>query len=187
MKKSFLKQIYSFDSQDQTFHVVINLDNYRDVCSEWDYSPIVNRDLDQSLLEYLLECSEEITLKNNMALDLYVPQKIIDKTREEKSIKGFRHHFSYQIKKIEAKKRKRLKSIGLLLVTGLTLLILANLINLNVSIKFLKGVLSEGFFIGAWVAFWEIFSIIFFEISSLKEKINHFKRFEKMKIKYFEK
>jgi hypothetical protein len=187
MKDKYLKRLYRFDENDKSYHVVIDLDTYRDVYSEWDYSPYNNRDLDEDLLEYLVECSEEISLKNKMVIDFYVPKEIVDPEREKKSILGFREYFSYSLRKIKSLKLRKLKNSFFFFLIGVGLYIGSNILKTSILNIYLSDILSEGLFIGAWVAIWEIFSILFFEVSNLNYKMKHFKRLKSASIFYHEK
>ncbi len=66
MKEKELKELYRYNEATLSYHVDITLDLYRDVYSEWDYSPFTNRDLDDDLLDYLMECSYEIGLSRRL-------------------------------------------------------------------------------------------------------------------------
>jgi multiple sugar transport system permease protein len=50
----------------------IQLENYRDAYSTWDYSPFINRDLDDNLMEYLLSCSYEIPRKKAIIIRFHL-------------------------------------------------------------------------------------------------------------------
>lgn len=185
MQDKLLKEIYKYDTKDNAYHVVIDLDAYRDVYSEWDYSPFANRDIDDDLLEYIMECSYEIGLKYNMVTDFYIPQNIVNPDKERKSILGFRHYFFYRIRKVKAERVRKIKKLAILLIIGIAFLSFANLLNIFFDNKFFINLLSEGLFIGAWVAVWEIFHTLFFSVSELHRKINHYERLRKMQINYY--
>ncbi len=184
MKDKFLKELYKYDERDNHYHVVIDLDSYRDVYSEWDYSPFANRDIDDDLLEYMMECSNEIGLKRNMAIDFYIPKDILNPDKERKSIQGFRHYFFYRIRKIKAERLRKIKKLGVLLLIGIAFMSMANLLSFVISDQFSINILSEGLFIGAWVAVWEIFNTLFFSISELYRKIKHYERLRSIPINY---
>ena len=184
MKDKFLKELYRYDEKNKAYHVVVDLDTYRDVYSEWDYSPMVNRDLDDGLLDFLMDCSSEIGLKRNMVVDFFIPKDIVNKEREKKSIKGFHHYFFYRIRKIISERARKFKKLIILFVIGLLFISVANLLNLFIEDEFTINLISEGLFIGAWVAMWEIFNTFFFHISDLNHKINHYKRLQQVPINY---
>jgi hypothetical protein len=184
MQDKFLKEMYKYDETDNSYHVVIDLDTYRDVYSEWDYSPFANRDIDDDLFEYMMECSHEIGLKRNMAIDFYIPENIVNPDKERKSILGFRHYFVYRIRKIKAERLRKLKKLAVLFIIGIAFLSIANTLNLLFDNIFAINILTEGLFIGAWVAVWEIFNTLFFSVNELVDKIKHYQRLNKMQIYY---
>lgn len=187
MKDKDIKKIYRFDKKDKSYHVVIDLDTYRDVYSEWDYSPMSNRDLDEDLHEYLMDCSGEIGIRRDMVIDFFVPSEIVNESRESRSIQGFRQYFAYRIRKIKAERMRKIKNSIIFFIVGTALLISATFIEDIITSNYVYKILSEGLFIGGWVAIWEIFSIIFFEVNELNYKIRHFKRLQKVDIKYHQK
>ena len=184
MQDKFLKEQYKYDSNDNSYHVVIDLDTYRDVYSEWDYSPIANRDIDEDLLKYIMDCSEEIGIKRNMVIDFYIPNEIFNLEREKKSIKGFHQYFFNKIRKILSERVRKIKKLFVLLIIGMAFLSMAGLISSLAVGQFVGGLLAEGLIIGDWVAMWEIFNTLYFSISELNHKIRHYKRLQNVPINY---
>jgi len=184
MKKIHLKELYRYDKEEEAYNIDINLDFYRDVYSEWDYSPISNRDLDEDLLDYLMSCSYEIPLKNKVIIKFYLPVNIKEEGREKKSIVGIKNYFSYRIRKTYTERFRMIKNTLIYLLVGIVLLLAAYMIQNIITNNFLLHVLPEGLLIGAWVLIWEIFSIWFFEISKLGYKMKHYKRLKNSKIIY---
>jgi hypothetical protein len=56
-KKFKLSRFYKVKKNNVS--IDIKFDQYRDVYSEWDFSPFTNRDLDDDFVEYLYETSLE--------------------------------------------------------------------------------------------------------------------------------
>ncbi|NLT18711.1 MAG: hypothetical protein BWX72_01346 [Firmicutes bacterium ADurb.Bin080] len=183
-KIQYLKDVYKYYETDNSYHVVIDLDTYRDIYSEWDYSPFNNRELDGSLLRYIMECSYEIGLKKNMALDFYVPDNIVSDEKEQKSIEGFRRYFNYQIRKIKSEMMDSLKKLFVLILVGTALLTAGNVINAVIPERIAAEIVSEGLIIGAWVAVWEIFHTLFFSVSDIFKKLKHYERLRRIPITY---
>lgn len=182
MKEKTLKQYYKYDKESKTYHVDIDLDAYRDVYSEWDYSPMVNRDLDEDLIEFILECSYEIGLKRKLKIVFHIPEKMIHHEREEKSKQGMYHYFAYQIRKKKGHMFRLLKTSILYLLVGIMFLVAA--VSMHKVDQLFFNTLQEGLYIGAWVALWEIFSIWFFKMSEIRTEIKHFRRLETIEISY---
>jgi len=185
MKEKYLKELYKFDQESKSYHVVIDLDTYRDAYSEWDYSPLSNREMDDDLLEYLMDSSVEIGCKKRMMIDFYIPESLFDASRERKSIQGFRAYFRYRIRKIQSERLRLLRQTLVLFLLGIVFLSSAAMVNRLGINPFVGEIVSEGLFIGAWVAIWEIFSTVYFEVNNLSQRIKHFRRLEATDIHYY--
>lgn len=184
MKDKYLQEVYRLDKKENAYHVVVDLDTYRDVYSDWDYSPLANRDLDDDLLDYIMDCSEEIGLKRKMVIDFFIPKDIVNQERERKSTTGFHRYFIYQIRRIKGERGRKLKNMLVLFLIGILFLSLANVLKFFTLNEFTSNLISEGLFIGAWVALWEIFHTLFFSIYELNHKIRHYKRLQTVQINY---
>jgi len=184
MKEKMLKELYRYNKVEVSYHVDITLDSYRDVYSEWDYSPFTNRDLDDDLLDYLMECSYEIGTRRNLVISFHLPQELKDEKKEMRSIEGFRHYFSYRIRKLKGEQVRQIRNTLMLTVIGVLLLVFAYFLEEAVPVDFFSKTIVEGLYIGAWVALWEIFTIWFFSITQLNYMLKHYRRLQKVVIEY---
>ena len=89
------RKIYRFDEESGAFLIDIDLDFYRELYSEWDFSPQRKRDLDNDLLEYLVDCCDEIPARYPVAIAINLPEAVYDATREERATQGFKNFFTY--------------------------------------------------------------------------------------------
>ena len=176
MKFRELKKIYPYDPEKEAFIVDIQLEDYRDAYCDWDFSPFVNRDLDEDLTEYLLECSYEITLKHPLVMNFHILNQAQNPVREEKTLVGMRNYFKYQMRKIHNQKIRVFKDMTMFLVVGTMLLVIGFYLNELKAENLLLSVLSEGLSIGGWVMLWEMFSAWFFDLKRVRRKIKHFQR-----------
>lgn len=183
-KIQYLKDLYKYYEVDNSYHVVIDLDAYRDIYSEWDYSTFNNRELDGSLLNYIMDCSHEIGLKRKIALDFFVPENIVSDEKEQKSIEGFRRYFNYQIRKTKTEMMRKLRKLFLLIILGTSLLAAGNILSAVIPERLAAQIISEGLIIGAWVAVWEIFHTLFFNVSDMFIKLKHYERLRRIPITY---
>ncbi len=170
------RTIYRYDKELGVIYIDIDLDFYRELYSEWDFSPQRNRDLDEDLLEYLVSCCDEIPARYPLAIAINLPAAVYDATREERATQGFHNFFTYRIRREKIRYRRNYVKIFKYLLIGALLLIAASLLE-----QFPLGLphselLAEGLVIGAWVSIWEVFSVIFFKLSEHREKIDVFRR-----------
>lgn len=170
------RKIYRFDEDNNTFYIDIDLDYYRELYSEWDFSPQRNRDLDENLLDYLLNCCDEIPARYPVAIAINLPATVFDADREERATQGFHNFFTYRIRREKNRYRYYYSKILKYLLIGGLLLLLASMLE-----NFFSGLqhaelLVEGLIIGAWVSIWEVFSVVFFKLSEHRKKIKSYRR-----------
>lgn len=182
MKEKELKKLYRYLESEKAYCIDVQLEDYRDAYSNWDYSPFINRDLDDDLLDYLISCSYEIPKKKTMIIQFHLLHQLRDINREQKSIEGMYNFFIYRIRKIKNDRLHLIRNTFSFLFIGTVLLVAANIASANINDIFLNKLLSEGLFIGAWVMIWEMFSIWFFKVNSLTNRIKHYQRLVKSKI-----
>lgn len=182
MKFGMLKKLYGYDKANNTFKIDVQLEDYRDAYSDWDYSPFNNRDLDDDLIEYLIECSTEIPFRYGLVINYHILKSSYDKMREERSILGMHNFFLYQLRKLN---NQRMRVVGDMFTFGtIGTILLTGAFYMPTFFKgsFVVTILSEGLFIGGWVMFWEVFSAWFFSLKSIKIKRKHFMRLHKAEI-----
>jgi len=184
MKRKELEKIYKYEQLSNSMIINIQLDNYRDAYNDWDFSPFINRDLDVDLIDYLIACSEEIPFKYNLIINFYILDIEQDKIREGKSIIGMNNYFKYQLRQLRNKQLKIIRDILTYLLIGLLLLLISYSINKNLSDSMFLTLLAEGFSIGGWVMFWEMFESWFFERNDIRRIYKQYSRLERAKIVY---
>jgi len=162
------KNLYRVDKATNTAFIDVNINFYREIYNEWDFSPYINRDLDDDLFEYLENCAEEIPSKHNLAIVFHIPVHIKNPEKEENSITGFKNYFRYQIRKLRTAQVKLVKRIIKYGIFGILLIYLGNRLSLHIEMDNIFRFLVDGLFIGGWVLFWELFSTLFFKQSDIR-------------------
>lgn len=179
-----MKGLYRYSKELNTVYIDIDINFYREIYNEWDFSPINNIDLDDDLIEYLEDCASEIGKKHKICIVFHIPLNIKDDLAEKKSIGGFYNYFNYRIKR----RRLKLKAINrqslLYFIFGILLLFLAPAVSNKLSQAIFTNFVIEGMVIGGWVLFWEMFNNIFFRSQEFKNRINIFKRLRDATIDY---
>ena len=178
------RNIYRFDEERDTFLIDIDLDFYRELYSEWDFSPQRQRDLDEDLLEYLVDCCDEIPVRYPVAIAINLPAAVYDATREERATQGFQHFFTYLIRRENNRYRHYFVKILKYMCIGALLLVAASMLQNFFSKLPHSDLLVEGLVIGAWVSIWEVFSVLFFKLSDHRKKIAVFRRLLAAEILY---
>lgn len=170
------KKVYRFDEEKNAFLIDIDLDFYRELYSEWDFSPQRKRDLDEDLLEYLVNCCDEIPSRYGVIISINLPESVYDATREKRATQGFNNFFTYRIRRENNRYKRYFTKIIRYLIIGALLLVAASLLEgAHVPWRY-SELLTEGLIIGAWVSIWEVFSVIFFKMSEHRKLISVLRR-----------
>jgi len=175
-------RLYRHDKKKKKIYIDIQLEYYREIYHEWDFAPKHNRDLDEDLLVYLLACAEETPNSYFLEIVCHLPLGIEDKEKEKLSSLSYRNFFYYEVRKLSRQIRRtnlRMLSYG---IFGIMMITFGSFIQ-KASFPFVE-ILGEGFFIGGWVLFWELFSNIFFKRSEVRSKKNNLDRLKKAKMTY---
>ena len=170
------RKIYRFDEDKGSFSIDIDLDFYRELYSEWDFSLQRNRDLDEDLLEYLVDCCDEIPSHYPLTIAISLPAAVFDATREKHATQGFHNFFTYRIRREKNRYRRYFTKIIKYLIIGAMFLITASMLENFFSGLPHSDLLIEGLIIGAWVSIWEVFSVLFFKLSEHRKKITVLRR-----------
>lgn len=170
------KKVYRYASETGTFFIDIDLDFYRELYSEWDFSPQYNRDLDEDLLEYLSACCEEIPRRYRLAISMCLPESVRNPLKEERATRGIHNFFTYLIRRETNRSKSYYIKVLKFLLVGVILLIFAGLLENFLAEIPHTDLLVEGLIIGAWVSIWEVFSILFFKLSDHRKAIANYRR-----------
>ncbi|WXR61062.1 hypothetical protein WG909_12280 [Peptostreptococcaceae bacterium AGR-M142] len=182
MDKINLRNLYRYDSKTKTYYIDIQLEDYRDAYSDWDYSPFNNRDLDDDLTEYLLECSYELNGRKNIIIVFHILHQKKNLLRENKSREGMYNYFQYKIRKLNNQRVRLIKNTLNFFLIGIVLLLLRYITEINFQKSIITQLIEESFIIGGWVMIWEMFSTWFFNVKELSNNIKQYKKLKNIKI-----
>ena len=155
----------------------INIHLYREVFNTWDFSPLLNRDLDDDLFEYLEECSAEIPRKYRTQIVFHLPEKIRDQEKENSHTRSVRNFIEYKIRKLQISKRSLYLNTLKYTLIGVLFISLGFFLQDKLPFRnAVTDIFKEGFFIGGWVLFWELFETIFFRKEDMGKKMTALKR-----------
>ncbi len=174
--------LYRHNKNTRKAYIDISLDNYREIYNEWDFSPQIKKDLDSDLLEFLKGSAEEIPDNYKIEIVCHLPEGIRNPQKEQTSSESFRNIFRYNIRRLDFKLKRKNKEMAFYAVAGLILITLGNVVSRS---AILPGeILGEGFYIGGWVLFWELFSTIFFNHNEYRNERQDLKRLYHADISY---
>jgi hypothetical protein len=179
------KTVYRFDEATGTYNIDMRIGSYGDLYNELDFSPVYKRDLDKDLVEFLETCVHEIPIHDPVAVNFFIDGSLRDPDSEEKARIVVRNYFSYCLRWEYTQRRELFKGIALYGPLGGALLLLG-FFTRRVFTKESVGssILEEGFFIGAWVLLWELFSTLFFDFRRYSRKIRRYEKLLKAPVRF---
>jgi hypothetical protein len=186
-QKQRIKDLYRYSKETNTCYIDVEIDFYRELYNEWDFSPITNRDLDEELFEFLEASVEDISSKYNVCIVFNIPENLKDTEKEEKSIQGFKNYFNYEIRKQNNHIRKYANKAITSGVYGMLFLFAGYQATAFLDAhEFYSNFifLAEGLIIGGWVFGWELISIIFYKSEELFEQRKILERLRDAKIEF---
>ncbi|MBN2281180.1 MAG: hypothetical protein JXQ65_11415 [Candidatus Marinimicrobia bacterium] len=179
-----INSFYRVCEAEKLVYIDIAIDFYREIYNVWDFSPLANRDLDEDLFKYLESCALEIPKKYKLVIVFHIPESIIDEQKQEKSIQGYQNYFKYQLRILTKKKKSATRQIFFYGLLGLFLITSAFFTEQKLEHYLILRFISEGFYVGGWVLFWELFSTIFFRWKEFREEEFVLKQLLNSKIEY---
>lgn len=183
--KQVLKNIYDCDLNQKIFFVKIAIKNYHDIFNDLDPAPLKRRDLDQAMVSYLDECSDDIPLKYKIDLHIVADRKILNKEKEERVKVGLKTYFGFLSLSLKQELldsyKKSFQWIIFSIILIFSFFIFSNLFQNNIFLK----IISEGLLIGGWVFLWEAIALLAFENKETKIRYKKYLRLQKANIEFF--
>ncbi|MGB8454004.1 MAG: hypothetical protein WCD89_16960 [Anaerocolumna sp.] len=159
-RSSPIQKQYKFEKESNTYLIEVSLDDYDDVYDEWDPAPFKRRFIEGGFDDFIVSSSEDIPMKYNLSVVLYIPDNKKDLNKEAAVDSAYKNYYGYRIEKIKKSKlklRKRTVSYFLLAAIFLSPGYFFQLETANIVFNILK----EGILIGGWVFLWEFFTNLF--------------------------
>ncbi|MBN2041106.1 MAG: hypothetical protein JW864_13770 [Spirochaetes bacterium] len=177
MKKR-IHHLYDFDVSDQTYVIRISPDKYLDIFNKLDNYPIRKRDINQNVINYIEECSNDIPLSDNIKIEFQIKNEQRNIDLEERTRKGIQNFFLYElaIHKMNSLKVIKASILYVFIFTILTVTTFSiEVLNIKTGAIFFKTIL-EGLSIGSWVFLWEAIAGIVIKNNTNRHLIKTYKR-----------
>lgn len=172
---SQIQKQYRFEEEHNAYLIEVSLDDYDDIYDEWDPAPFKKRFIKEEFDEFIVSSSDDIPLKFNLIIVLYIPEQKKDVNKEKAVVSAYKNYYLYVSEKIERswlKLRKKNIFYFLLAIIFLTIGYVFQYAIDNVVIDVIK----EGISIGGWVFLWEVFTTIFIKRKKFGTKYKLLKR-----------
>ncbi len=161
-------------TSDNRFIIDVKIPGPDELFEKYDEnSSFFKKDLNARFEEYLLECVEEIGLKNNFAIRIGLPEDQDDKTNEGEIIFSFKQYFNYCIltcqKNIKTISFRMMLHLGLA-VAALFLVMVFNVADTGAATGFFS-LAASGLSTAVWVLLLTGFSRFLFRLMTQRSQI----------------
>ncbi|MBN1969331.1 MAG: hypothetical protein JXR48_03725 [Candidatus Delongbacteria bacterium] len=168
---SIQDNLYDYDKNYNTYLIKLAPKKYLDIFNNLDHYPIKKRDINQDVINYIEDCSNDIPLNFNLKIEILIRNEEKNCDLEERTRKGINNYFLYSMDFYKNLSKQNIqKSIIYALVflffTVVTLYLQSLKLDMN---KILLKTIFEGMTIGSWVFLWEAIVTFF-----IKNRQNHF-------------
>ncbi len=161
MNKIFQK-MYEFSEKDNAYIIKLSLNSYLDMFNRIDNNPISKKDLNQSVVSYIEDCSEDISLDKNIILDIRIKKDIYSSDLETRARHGLMNYFEYMQEYHKMIMKKKVRTSLLFIILFIILATLSYSIDSFAINSFSidsKSIMfrtfKQGISIGSWVFLWE--------------------------------
>jgi hypothetical protein len=165
--------------KDKLYHsseIVLKLDEYNDIFSDFDARPFHQKALSQDFLSETKRASADKRF-DVIDLKLLVPRHKSSAKHEDTIKKRLKTHFKHHFILLHQEKRKIIKQGIVFTIIGLILMVVGTLISIHQEEGFLSAFLIVLFEPAGWFLFWEGLDLVIFES---KRKNPDFEFYEKM-------
>ncbi len=181
-KKSSLRIRELYRTEGEQVNIDVKISGYDDFFSDWDYAPVRMRDLNDDLYSYLLDCCMEIPERYVIRIVLHLPESLKDGRKEESNRTGYRNYMKYRLRVNTRERKAEFLRTGWCLLFGVLFIGAGYFLDHYGRSFYVISILKEGFFIGGWVLFWELFSSLFFNDREIRRRISMIRRLHKAEL-----
>ena len=169
-------KIYDREPGTDIFIVKLSIDRYTDIFNGLDPSPLRHRDLAQSVISYLDDCSSDIPLKYKIDIQVICPKEIMNEGRENRTMNGLRTYFNYMLLLLKKDRHLLRRKSVVYFFTSIILLFLSLYLGSIMPNDIFFRTAIEGLSIGGWVFLWEAIVLAFFKSRKLRTKSRRYRR-----------
>jgi hypothetical protein len=174
-------------TSDNRFIIDVNIPGPDELFEKYDENAsFYKKDLNTRFENYLLDCADEIGLKNNFIIRIGLPEDQATKTDEGDIIYSFKQYFKYCI--FSCQKEIKKISLRMLLHVGLAisavLLLMAFSAAKTVSITGFSSLVTSGLPAAIWVLLLTGFSRFLFRLMSQRSEIRMYRALKNKRVDF---
>jgi hypothetical protein len=179
-----LRKIYDFNESENAFIIKLSPDSYLDIFNKLDHNPIRKKDLNQNVINYIEDCSDDIPLDKDIILEIKIKKDFYSKDLETRARKGLVNYFEYMVEyyrlKMKAQRSTSLFFAALFIILATFSLTITPLALDSKNILF--QTLVQGISIGSWVFLWEAIVGVTIKYKPYRTQCRFYKRLFNAKI-----
>ncbi|MCF8229022.1 MAG: hypothetical protein K9G58_00065 [Bacteroidales bacterium] len=184
MNTDLLDRIYPKDPETGKYIIHLAINNYREVFNELDPAPFKRKDLNTLLRSFLENCSSDIPLKFDIVLRFEVNNEKKDEQTEEKIREGLRNFFLFLIFNQRKHRMKTLRRVLVFTLVSFVSLALGFFLRSLDHNDWFYITVTESFYIGGWVFFWEALAMLTFRNHDKRIKQKEYERMVEAEISF---
>lgn len=178
-----IQKQYIYEKDSNAYLIEISLDDYDDVYDEWDPAPFKKRFIEEEFDDFIVSSSEDIPMKYNLNIVLYLPENKKDRNKETAVDSAYRNYYGYMIEKINKNKIKLRKRTVFYFVLA-TLFLSPVFFFQYETANIVFNVIKEGILIGGWVFLWEFFTNLFIKSREINNQDKLYRRLYQSEIRF---
>lgn len=182
-QQEYLSRVYRTDPDTGSYLIDVKLEKYLYAFNEWDSSYFMRRDMDEDLVNFLLNCADDIPPRERIAIVFAVdesPNPQMETLLRDSMASYFRNKLWWEQRDLrQIYKRAVWYTIG-----GLLVLLAAAAGEPVLPDNVIGRVVTEGLFIGGWVLFWEALAMVTFQRPALRRFLRQLKRLSTTEIRF---
>ncbi|WNY24671.1 hypothetical protein [Methanolapillus millepedarum] len=166
--------------------IEIELGSIEQIYNHMDPSPFYDKELDFNAEQYILSSVEEIPLKKEALLVIYVQTKKLTEKRETILKDSIHRHFERKFKSLDRQAHKKTRRVGYSAIFGIAFLGLCLTLSYKLTTQTAADsyyqILGQGLVVIGWVALWDPTEYFLFDWWDPRKEIAECKKISKIAI-----
>lgn len=175
-KRNYLQKLYEVDRSTGNYIVEMTVNNYEDIFNDLDNAPLVKKDINQEIKDFLHDCSTDIPVKHKIELYFNISGEKRNETKESQVKAAFKTYCSFYIHSNRKKLKELYYHIAEYTIASIILLFVGFMLEEKMKKGLLCNILVEGFTIGGWVFLWQALSYYLGERKEIAGEIKILRR-----------
>jgi hypothetical protein len=181
---AMLAKLYDRDPDTGAYIIPVSVDVYADFFNEWDSAPFRRRDLDEALIRYLRDNSEDIPLREPVVLRIDIPRSVQDPSLEARVVAGLRNYFDFVLFSLDMDIRRSYSQALLHILVFFVFIATSFYVGEVMPEGVLTGILLEGLSVGGWVFLWATIERLVFRNQDIRRQIRIDRRLENAPLRF---